>query len=220
MPPISNDPSAMDTQVLYVADAYCGWCWGVAPHLAEFEAARRHVLPFRVISGGLFVGERSAPIGAYPHIPQANERITQVTGARFGEAYQARLAEGTLRMDSTDAARGLAGLRAQAPARGLHLLHRMQEAFYRQGQSLSDPATYRAIAEAEGLDAERAAAYLTSDEGHQAAEADFRQAQRLGVHQFPTLLLLNDGVAHPLPAIGASLAEMSGALDTLLSRGQ
>ncbi len=220
MPPISNAPSATDTQVLYVADAYCGWCWGFAPHLAELEAARRHVLPFRVISGGLFVGERSAPLGAYPYIPRANERIIQVTGAHFGEAYQARLAEGTLHMDSTDAARGLAGLREQAPERGLRLLHRMQEAFYRHGQSLSDPATYRAIAEAEGLDAERATAYLSGDEGRQAAEADFRLAQRLGVHQFPTLLLLKDGVAHPLPAIGASLDEMSSALDTLLSRGQ
>ncbi|WP_355659677.1 DsbA family protein [Halomonas salifodinae] len=213
---IIHDLPTTETQVLYVADAYCGWCWGFTPHLAELEAARRHVLPFRVISGGLFVGERSAPLGAYPYIPEANERITQVTGARFGEAYHARLAEGTLRMDSADAARGLAGLRAQAPERGLHLLHRMQEAFYRDGRSLSDPDTYRAIARDEGLDGERAADYLTNDEGRQAAEADFRLARRLGVHQFPTLLLLKDGEAHPLPAIGASLAAMIESLEARL----
>lgn len=212
----SQSLSDLETQVLYVADAYCGWCWGLAPRLAELEAARSHQVPFQVISGGLFVGERSVPIKAYPHIPQANERIAQLTGAQFGEAYQALLSEGTFRMDSAAAARGLAGLRAQAPERGFRLLHRMQEAFYRHGQSLSDPATYRRIAAAEGLDAERAAAYLVNDEGRQAAEADFRLARRLGVNRYPTLLLLKNGVAHPLPATGASLATMNDALDTLL----
>ncbi len=206
----------METQVLYVADAYCGWCWGFAPHLARFEAARSHQVPFRVISGGLFVGERSGPIKAYPHIPQANQKIAQLTGAQFGEAYQALLSEGTVRIDSAAAARGLAGLRAQAPERGLRLLHQMQEAFYLHGQSLSDPATYRGIAAAEGLDAERAVAYLSSDEGRQAAEADFQLARRLGVNSYPTLLLLKDGVAHPLPATGATLADMNDALDSAL----
>lgn len=206
----------LGTQVLYIADAYCGWCWGFAPHLAELEAVWHHRLPFRVISGGLFVGERSAPLKAYPHIPEANENITKVTGAQFGRDYQALLVEGTFRLDSFDAARGLAGLRTQAPERGLHLLHCMQQAFYLEGQSLSAPDTYRRIAEAEGLDADRAADYLVNDEGRHAAEADFQLARSLGANTYPTLVLLKDGKAHRLPATGTSLSAFNSALDSLL----
>jgi putative protein-disulfide isomerase len=51
--------------VLYVADAYCGWCFGFGPRLREFEAGNLHRVDFRVISGGLFVGERVQPINRY-----------------------------------------------------------------------------------------------------------------------------------------------------------
>lgn len=212
----SNSLSTFNTQILYVADAYCGWCWGLAPQLANIEAAQRHQLPFRVISGGLFVGTRSAPMKDYPFIRKANAHITQETGAQFGPAYQRLVEEGSFRMDSVAAARGLAGLRAQAPNQALSLLRRMQEAFYLNGQSLSDPDTYRRIAEAEGLSADEVADYLVNEEGHQTAMADFQLAQSLGVNSYPTLLLLHDGSAHLLPGTGASLAEFNDVLEDLL----
>ena len=206
----------LDAQVLYVADAYCGWCWGFAPQLAKFAASSRYQLPFRVISGGLFVGERHAPISAYPHIPEANQAIARMTGAQFGPRYQRLLAEGGFMLDSLAAARGLAGLRVQSPERGAHLLHRMQEAFYVKGQSLSDASTYRRIADEEGLNADRVVDYLVSDEGYQAAMADFQLAHRLGANSYPTLLLLKDDNAHRLPATGASLADFDEALGRLI----
>lgn len=114
--------------VLYVADAYCGWCFGFGPRLKEFKAAHRHRIAFRVISGGLFVGDRARPMSDYPHIPEANARIARLSAVRFGNAYNALLAQGTFVMDSTAAAEGLAALRAQDEARGIELLHQMQQA--------------------------------------------------------------------------------------------
>lgn len=138
--------------VVYVTDAYCGWCWGFSERMSEFEAANRNKVAFSAISGGLFVGERAKPIASYPHIPQANERIAQLTGAVFGEAYQSLLRHGNMVMDSVDAAAGLAVLRAQAPGRAVHWAHELQAAFYGRGLSLSDPATIAGIASAHGLD--------------------------------------------------------------------
>ena len=105
------------TSVLYVMDAYCGWCWGTSERMGEFEAANRHRVAFSVISGGLFVAERAKPMASYPHIPEANERIARLTGAAFGESYRSRLQEGSMIMDSLDAGAALAALRAQDPGR-------------------------------------------------------------------------------------------------------
>ena len=67
--------------VVYVMDAYCGWCWGFSARIVELEASNRHRVPFTAISGGLFTGQRARPISAYPHIPEANARIARLTGA-------------------------------------------------------------------------------------------------------------------------------------------
>jgi putative protein-disulfide isomerase len=71
----------------YAFDAYCGWCYGFGPAVRAFAAANIDRIELRVISGGLFSGSRAAPISAYPHIPDANARIAQLTGVSFGDGY-------------------------------------------------------------------------------------------------------------------------------------
>lgn len=202
--------------VVYVMDAYCGWCWGFAERLAEFEAANRHRVAFTAISGGLFIGPRATAISSYPHIAEANQRITQLTGARFGEGYAALLHEGAAVMDSLDAARALAVLRAHAPERALHWAHELQAAFYGKGLSLSEPATIGEIAAANGLDVQRVLSDLQSDAASAQARADFAIARQLGVSSYPTLLYIDGNTAHPLPGTGATLAELEAQLDALL----
>lgn len=202
--------------VVYVMDAYCGWCWGFAPRLAEFAAANRHRIAFSAVSGGLFTGERAAPLAAYPHIPEANARIARLTGAPFGAAYQQQLRQGTLVMDSTDAAAGLAALRAEQPGRAIHWAHRLQEAFYQDGLSLSQPSTIAGIAARDGLDADAVLARLADGSARAQALADFALARRLGATSYPTLLLVDGPAVHPLPATGTALEALNQRLDELL----
>ena len=212
------DRSDMPTKsVVYVADAYCGWCWGFSQRLGEFEAANRHKVAFNVISGGLFVGERAKSIASYPHIPQANERIAHLTGASFGEPYQALLREGSMVMDSVDAAAGLVALRAQAPERAVHWFHELQAAFYGRGLSLSDPATIAGIASAQGLDEGLALRALADGSAQAQARRDFELASRLGVVSYPTLLFVDGEEIHKLPATGAALSTLNERLDALLN---
>ncbi|MDF3287698.1 DsbA family protein [Streptomyces silvisoli] len=176
-------------KLLYVFDAYCGWSYGFAPTLAEI--ARRHPeLPAEVVSGGLFTGARRVPIREFGYVQGSNAKISELTGVRFGDAYQRLIADGSFVMDSEAAALGMAALRAAAPDRAVDLAAAMQEAFYLDGLSLSDPATYRRIAEAAGLDAEAVVTALRSPATRAAAEADFRRSRELGVDGFPTLLAL------------------------------
>ena len=177
-------------KLVYVFDAYCGWSHGFSGTLREV-VSRHPDLPVEVVSGGLFTGTRRVPIREFGHVQGANAKIAEVSGAEFGAAYERLIADGSFVMDSRAAARGVAALRQAAPARAAELAAALQDVFYVDGLSLSDPATYRKVAEEAGLDADAVVAAFESAEAQQAAEADFRRAAELGVTGFPTLLAVD-----------------------------
>lgn len=206
-----------DQAVVYVIDTYCGWCWGFTRSMREFEAVNRHRVAFTAISGGLFLGERAAPISSYPHIPLANERISAMTGAVFGDGYRSLLQEGKAVMDSLGAAEGLAVLRAHAPERAVHWCHELQTAFYGEGLSLSDPATIASIAGANGLDEVAILRDLTDGSATAQARKDFALSRQFGITSYPTLLFIDAGRAYQLPATGTPLSMLNQQLDALLA---
>lgn len=174
--------------LIYVWDAYCGWCYGFSKSLQAFHENHSE-LPLTILSGGLFVGHRRLPISTFSHIPEANKRISQLTGAEFGASYQTLLEKGTFVMDSEVAAKGFSALRFFAPERAYYLASSMQRAFYYEGKSLSDPATYREIAAAHHLDPEAVLAQFEDVTSTNDAHADFAKVQQIGVQSYPTLLL-------------------------------
>lgn len=172
-------------RVTYVFDAYCGWCYGFAPAVAEL--ATEDWVDLRVISGSLFPRHAGAPIGAYPHIPAANARIAELTGAAFGSGYLALLAEGRFVMDSDAAAVGLVALK-RAGGNDLRMAHAMQAAFYRYGHDLGKDATYVEIARRHGLELETVLDLLHQPETHRLAAGEQEEVRALGVAAYPTLL--------------------------------
>ncbi|PWJ54928.1 putative protein-disulfide isomerase [Quadrisphaera granulorum] len=183
--------SAASLPLTYVFDAYCGWCYGFGASVREL--AQTADVDIEVISGGLFSGPRASSLSAHPYIPEANARISALTGAQFGPGYQRAVADGTLHMDSDDAGRGLVALKTVAPQRRqVELAGALQRAFYVDGLSLSSPQTYRVIAEREGLDADALVAAFEDPATDAAAAAERQRARALGVDSYPTLLARTD----------------------------
>ncbi|MGC9543653.1 DsbA family protein [Streptomyces sp. UG1] len=199
-------------QLVYVFDAYCGWSHEFSRTLREV-ASRHPELPVVVVSGGLFTGPRRMPIREFGHVPGANAKIAEQTGAEFGDAYERLIADGSFVMDSEAAARGVAALRQFAPDRAAELAMDLQQAFYVDGLSLSEPATYRKLAERAGLDADAVTAAFEAPETREAARADFRLGAELGVTGFPTLLAVDGDRVTPL-AYGHATAD---AIDARLA---
>ncbi|WP_369230499.1 DsbA family protein [Streptomyces sp. R21] len=192
-------------KLVYVFDAYCGWSHGFSGTLREV-VSRHPELPVDVVSGGLFTGERRVPIHEFGYVQGANAKIAELTGAEFGDGYEKLIADGSFVMDSAAAARGVAALSQAAPDRAADLAIALQHAFYVDGLSLSDPATYREVAEQAGLDADAVVAAFEAPEAQAAAEADFHRAAELGVTGFPTLLAV-DGDRVTALALGHGTAD-------------
>lgn len=180
--------NTQELRLIYVWDAYCGWCYGFSNALGQFHKNHPE-LPLSVLSGGLFIGEKKLPIASYTHIPEANNRIAQLTGAQFGDAYQELLQEGSFVLDSEASTRGLIALEHFAPERSYELAAAMQKAFYYEGKSLSDKDTYRKIAADFGLDSDAVINFYDSQEATAAAVQQFESIYEMGVNSYPTLLL-------------------------------
>jgi len=199
-------------QLVYVFDAYCGWSHGFSEVLTEI-AGRHPDLPVEVVSGGLFTGARRVPIREFGYVQGANAKISELTGAEFGDAYERLIADGSFVMDSEAAARGVAALRSVAPDRAAELAVALQRAFYVDGLSLSEPDTYTHVAKAAGLDPEAVLAALDTT-----AAGDFRRAASLGVNSYPTLLAV-DGEHVTVLAVGHATAdEIDHRLSALSAR--
>lgn len=201
-------------KLVYVFDAYCGWSYGFAPTLAE--VVRRHPdLDVDVVSGGLFTGSRRMPIREFGYVQGANAKVTALTGVPFGAGCARLIADGSFVMDSEAAARGMAALRRIAPDRVVELVAAVQHAFYVDGLSLSDPATYRIVAETVGLAPDAVLGAFPAPESATAAKADFARSARLGVTSFPTLLALDGDRATQLAVGHAGADEIDRRLDAL-----
>lgn len=202
--------------LVYVLDAYCGWSYGFAPTMTEL--VRRHPdLAVDVVSGGLFTGSRRVPIREFGYVQGANAKISDLTGVEFGSGYERLIADGSFVMDSEAAARGVAALRQAAPDRAVDLVAALQQAFYVDGLSLSDEATYRAVAEAAGLDPDSVVRAFGAPATAAAAIGDFARAAELGVHSFPTLLAVDGDTATPLAVGNATVDEIDLRLTTLIA---
>lgn len=177
-----------EISLVYVWDAYCGWCYGFSKSIRTLHENHPE-LPLTLVSGSLFVRERSLPIKEYPHIPEANKRISQLTGAEFGEAYLELLADGSFVLDSEVAAIGFSALRSFAPERAVYFASAMQHAFYYEGKSLSAVETYREIAIAHDLDPDLVIERMKEKDTINDAYADFKKVHQLNVNSYPTLLL-------------------------------
>ncbi|WP_250037638.1 DsbA family protein [Paractinoplanes maris] len=203
--------------LIYVFDAYCGWSHGFSTTLREITA-RHPDLSVEVISGGLFVGARRVPVREFGYIQGANAQIHDTTGAQFGAAYERLIADGTFVMDSEAAARGFAALREAAPHRTAELAIALQRAFYVDGLSLSEPGTYRTVAEQAGVDGAMVAAAFTEPRSAAAAAADFQRAAQLGVTGFPTLIAAHGETITAIAYGHASPGQVEERLIALASR--
>jgi putative protein-disulfide isomerase len=203
-------------KLVYAFDAYCGWSYGFVPTLDAL--VRRHPdLAVEVISGGLFTGPRQVPIREFGYVQGANAKISELTGVTFGAGYAQTIADGSFVMDSEAAARGVAALRQAAPNRIVELVAAMQRAFYVDGLSLSDPTTYRAIAEASGLYPDAVVAMFSAEVSALAAQDDFARAAGLGVRSYPTLLAVTDYDVTVLAVGQADIEEIEQRLNALVA---
>ncbi|MFD1986224.1 DsbA family protein [Mesorhizobium newzealandense] len=125
-----------NSEVTYLFDPLCGWCYGATPMLDRLSASGLRV---ELLPTGLFSGAGARPMdeGFAAHAWANDQRIERLTGQKFTQAYQHNVLKvrGTL-LDSHAAALGISAAGLEDPSRRLTALKAIQRARYVDGRDV------------------------------------------------------------------------------------
>ncbi len=186
MQPTPNDLP----ELLYIYDAYCGWCYAMSPVMRRVQADFAGRLTVAVLSGGMLAGERTALMQAEDYATGTLTQVAQVAGVQFGEAYRRLGQAGTYLQDSEAPGRALYIVRQlDAQGRVLDFAHEVQLALFERGEDLNDVRTYEPLVQALGLDVQEFSRQFALPETGAAVRREFEAVGRIGVQGFPTIIL-------------------------------
>lgn len=196
-----------DTEIIYVGDPMCSWCWGISPalHQLEHEAAQKGI-PFRIVVGGL------RPGGGDPWNEQFQNFLKhhwEEVNTRSGQPFGYELFErASFNYDTEPSCRAVVSVRKLAPALEQRFFELIQHYFYVQNE---DPGTvdfYRPICEKLAIDFAEFSNCFQSEEMRKATLADFEMNRQWGVRGYPTVLLRQGNQLVPIARGFATFEQM------------
>jgi putative protein-disulfide isomerase len=173
------------SQLLYVADPMCSWCYGFAPSLAELRRAYSQ-LPVELVMGGLRDQREPIDEAMRGRTLAAWQRVAQHSGQRFVES--ALFLPG-FAYTTEPACRAVIAVRDLAPDRALDCFSAIQTAFYAEGRDVTRAEELGDLVASLGLPREEFERRFGSDELRSRTAAEFAQVAAAGIGGFPTLLL-------------------------------
>jgi putative protein-disulfide isomerase len=206
---------ALNAILYYIADPMCSWCWGFHPVLQKVKAVLPADVPLRYVMGGL-AKDSDEPMTdeVLAYVQNAWQEVSARTGATFNRDFWTRCKP---RRSTYPACRAVLCAAAQREDVGPRYFEAVQRAYYQEARNPSDADTLAALAEELGLNAAQFTADLVSQEIDERLRADFALRRRLGIRQFPSLVLEQKERQTPI-TIGyddaeAVLSRLAKALD-------
>jgi len=192
-----TDAAIEPTEVRYLFDPLCGWCYGASPTIRRLAATAG--IGLRLQPTGLFSGEgaRAMDEGFAAYAWSNDQRIEKLTGQRFSTAYRDKVLAAGGRFDSGPATLALTAVARQVPGRETEALGAIQAARYVGGRDITDFAELAAIlretnlgAAAEDLEA-RSAELVEADRAR--TREGYRMLHALGGNGVPALVVERRG---------------------------
>lgn len=140
---------SQNLKLQYFFDPLCGWCYASASALAAL--AKQFPTALELMPSGLFSSTGARPMSEEwaAHAWRNDQRIAQMTGLNFSQAYHDQVLNGVgVRFDSGHANRALTAMRQIAPSLESLLMHALQLARYVDGRDTAKPDIVTEVAAA------------------------------------------------------------------------
>jgi putative protein-disulfide isomerase len=179
------------TEVIYIGDPMCSWCWGISTELLQLQDyCKKHGLAFRVVVGGLRPGGGDTWNQEFKEFLRRHwQEISKLTGREF--KY------GILDLDSFDydtepACRSVVAARPMLEEGELEFFVAVQRKFYVGNEDPKINKFYESLCTDFGLDYEPFIERFESSEYQAKTRQEFELSRSWGVTGFPTVLLQKD----------------------------
>lgn len=204
------------SELIYVHDPMCSWCWGFRPVYLQLCSLLGNRLRIRRLLGGLAAdSDQPMPMEMREQLQQTWRRIQQrIPGTCFNFDF----------WDSCEPRRStFPACRAVLAARALDqnsedaMTLAIQQAYYLRALNPSDQATLVRLAVELGLDEPRFSELLHSDAIDRRLRQEIAQSRAIGAHSFPSLILRLDELRYtPVTVDYTNPHNMQETIETLI----
>ncbi len=203
-----------DSEIIYIGDPMCSWCWGISPQLNALQRyGQQENIPFTIVMGGLRPGggeEWNEKFRNFlkHHWEEVNKRSNQPFGYELFELDN-------FDYDTEPACRAVVTVRSIAPEKVLSFYELTQHYFYVENQDPKQAVFYEPICKKLGIDFAKFSTQFASEEMKQATVTDFRQSRQWGVNGFPAVLYRKGDQLHFIGRGYTEYAAMQGRLEDI-----
>lgn len=188
----------MTTELIYVHDPMCSWCWGFRPTFEKLkQALPERGIKLRYILGGL------APDSNDP-MPEAMQQQLQLTWQRI----QQHIPNTSFNFDfwthckprrsTYPACRAVIATQQLAPEQEDKMILAIQKAYYTRAMNPSDNDTLITLAKEMGINGDLFGETLDSPETQKKLMDNIAESRRINATSFPSLVLRVGETYHPL----------------------
>jgi putative protein-disulfide isomerase len=187
-----------NTVLVYVHDPMCSWCWGFRPTLQKLVVSLPERLEVIRILGGL------APDSDLPMAEEMKQNLQHawqsvqatIPGTEFNFDFWENCQP---RRSTYPACRAVIAASLQSIDYDEKMTGAIQYAYYKEAKNPSDDSTLIELAQSIGVDAVVFERDLNSPATHNALAEQVDFSRQLGVQGFPSLLLITESSAVPIP---------------------
>ena len=178
----------VSSELFYVHDPMCSWCWGFAPVLKQLlENLPADIRVTRLLGGLAVDSDQPMPVELQQTIEATWHHIQKhIPGTQFNFYFWTRCAP---RRSTWPACRAVIAARMQGDEFDVRMTRVIQLAYYTRARNPSDDSTLIELAGKLGLDSQVFSEALESNEVQQQLLAEIDWSRKLKVSAFPSLVL-------------------------------
>lgn len=184
----TKPPMPEETELIYIHDPMCSWCWGFRPGLEQLLGRLPpRVAVTRLLGGLARDSDQPMPVEMQRHLQDTWHRIEErIPGTRFNFDFWERCRP---RRSTWPACRAVIAARRLDPSLESAMIDAIQRAYYLEARNPSDTDTLAALAQHLGLDDARFVALLDAAETRSVLDDEMTAARSMGANSFPSLRL-------------------------------
>ena len=180
--------NSKETQLIYVGDPMCSWCYGFAPNLKTFRAELAEKgISFKLVLGGL------RPGGGDPWNQEFKDFLKhhwEAVNQRSGQPFSYDLFDlPVFNYDTEPACRAVILSRKWIGDKDIEFYDEVQKGFYMESKDPGNVTFYQSICEKFGIPFDEFKALFASDFLKVQTREEFMQSRAWGIQGYPTLLL-------------------------------
>lgn len=186
---IGTDPNGDKTEIIYVGDPMCSWCWGISPTLINLrDHYRKEQVAFRVLVGGLRPGggdpwDEQMKSFLKHHWDEVNQRSGQPFGYSLFEKEE-------FNYDTEPSCRAVVAARPMVGDQEMEFFEAIQRKFYVDSQDPSRTAFYASICDEFDINFGDFVQRFESPEVNKETNDEFNLNRSWGVRGYPSVIFL------------------------------